>query len=125
MNIKIVKKIERPLLFRTELQAELHFDGATPNRTDIKKTLASALKVAEDTVAVRSVKTQFGKRSANFVANLYKTKEDLMKYELPIFLAKGQPKKSEASEIEKAISERAQKPSVSDTKTEAKKEEKK
>jgi len=92
MNIKIIKKIERPLLERTELQGEMHFDGATPKRTELQKSLAAALKAPEDAVAVRRIYTNFGTRSAKFTANIYKTKEDLLKNELAIFINKGKPR---------------------------------
>jgi len=102
MNIKVNKKIERPLLARTELQADVHFDGATPKRTDLQKSLAAALKVSEDAVAIRRIYTNFGARSAKFTANIYKTKEDLLKNELAIFINKGKPKeKKEAKKEEK------------------------
>ena len=92
MNIKVIKKIERPLLARTELQAEVHFDGATPKRSELQKALATALKISEDIVIVRRIYTNFGARSAKFTANIYPTKEELISNELPIFLNKGKPR---------------------------------
>ena len=101
MNIKVIKKIERPLLSRTELEAEVYFDGATPKRTDLLKSLAAALKVSEDTVIIRRIYTNFGARSAKFTANIYKTKEDLLKNELAIFINKGKPREKKKPEDKK------------------------
>ena len=101
MNIKVIKKIERPLLSRTELDAEVHFDGATPKRTELLKSLAAALKVSEDIVIIRRIYTNFGARSAKFTANIYKTKEDLLKNELAIFINKGKPREKKKPEDKK------------------------
>ncbi len=82
METKINSKKENKLLFRTEIEGELSFDKATPSYNELTKELSSKLKVEEDLVAVKNIKTSFGSSSAKFLANVYATKENKEKIEL-------------------------------------------
>ncbi|MCP3682272.1 MAG: 30S ribosomal protein S24e [bacterium] len=95
MQIKIIAKNEKPLLSRTEIEAELEFSAATPRRAELKKQLAEGLKVSPDLVVIRKTVQAFGNREAKLYANIYKTKEDVDKYESQVFLKRGESKKKE------------------------------
>ena len=81
MEVKLDKKTEKPLLSRTELEGVISFDASTPSRAEVRKKLADALKTDETLIAVKTIATSYGERSAKLSANIYKTKEDLEKFE--------------------------------------------
>jgi len=91
MNIKLIKEHEAPLLSRKRLNFEIDYSGSkTPSKDDVKKTVASLQKVKEELVAVRHVYPRFGKSQAKIIVHIYKTLQDLKKYE-----PKSKKKKSE------------------------------
>ena len=73
----IKKKEENKLLGRTEVEAEVTFEGATPSRLSLKQDLAKELKADESLVIVQKVETNFGENTINVFANVYKKSEDL------------------------------------------------
>lgn len=81
MEVKITGKKDDLFFNRTLISVEVdHRNEATPKRADIRKALAAALNAHADLVAIRVCKSQFGFK-AKCKAMLYKTKEDLQKYE--------------------------------------------
>jgi ribosomal protein S24E len=81
MDVKILAKKENLFFNRTHISAEVdHKNEATPKRADVRKALAVALNANSELLAVRQLKSQFGFK-AKCTAVLYKTKEDMQKYE--------------------------------------------
>ncbi len=82
MELKIEQKKEQPLLSRTMLTGMVGFsEKTTPSRADLRKQIASAMKVEEGLVAVPLIKNKFGERVAKFQAHVYKNPADLEKFE--------------------------------------------
>lgn len=77
MEINILEDNQKPLLSRREVLAEVSFDAQTPSRPEIRKALASKLKVNVELVIVTNIDTEFGYRKANVDAHVYKNKKDL------------------------------------------------
>jgi len=77
MEIEVISEKENPLLRRKELCFEVKHDqsGSTPVRLDVRKAIASALKVNVDLVFVRKVETKTGTRTAVGLANIYDSPE--------------------------------------------------
>ena len=71
MDIKILKEKETALLSRKRITTEIHFDGATPKKDQIKQGIADKLKCDVNNVEVRHVYTAFGERKAKAIANIY------------------------------------------------------
>ncbi len=64
MELKILEKIDNPLLKRTKIIAEvLHQGLPTPKRTEIRKLLAAQLGADENLVVVRQLDPTFGSKS--------------------------------------------------------------
>ncbi len=81
MDVKILAKKDNLFFNRTHISAEVdHRNEATPKRAAVRKALAVALNANSELLAVRQVKSQFGFK-AKCTAVLYKTKEDMQKYE--------------------------------------------
>lgn len=72
MEVVIVKKQEFPLLGRTDVEASVKFDAATPNRGNLEKAIADKLKVEAGLVVAEHVYSGFGQRSAVVIAHAYK-----------------------------------------------------
>jgi len=77
----ISSKTEQPLLSRTELSSVISFDAATPSRADVRKKLAEALNSQESLIAVTTIATDFGSKSARVTAHVYNSKEDMTRFE--------------------------------------------
>jgi small subunit ribosomal protein S24e len=80
-QLKILSKEEKPLLARTEIVAEAGFEKALPDRKEIRKDLAHALKVEEEQVVVAKIEPINGVRKAKIIARVYEKKEDIAKLE--------------------------------------------
>lgn len=81
MEIKILDKIENPLLNRTEIKAEvLHQGEPTPKRGDVRKLLAAQTGAEENVVVVRQLDSVFGVKS-KLIAMIYKDRAQLEKLE--------------------------------------------
>jgi len=77
MEVKIVSTKENPLLKRKEVgfRVEQGPKGKTPARLEVKKELAAKLKVKEEMVFVKKMRTLTGTNIAVGVANAYETVE--------------------------------------------------
>jgi ribosomal protein S24E len=81
MEAKITGKKEDLFFNRTEISAEILHQGVpTPRRAEAKKLLAEALGAHADLLVIRRCKSQFGFKALCDLM-LYKTKEDLEKFE--------------------------------------------
>ena len=77
MEIKIVSTKENPLLKRKEVDFTVEQDAPvqTPNRLDVKKALATKLKVNEELVFVKQMQTMTGTHTTVGNATAYETIE--------------------------------------------------
>jgi len=82
MAVKITQKDEKPMTGRTEVKGTISFqDKATPSNDTVAKDIASQLKVDEKLVVVKHIYTSFGSAEASVEALVYKTEEDLKRFE--------------------------------------------
>jgi ribosomal protein S24E len=77
MEVKIVSTKKNSLLKRKEVDfmVEQGPKGKTPERLEVKKALAAELKMNEDLVFIKKMKTMTGTNTAVGVANAYETVE--------------------------------------------------
>jgi len=77
MEVKIVSTKKNPLLKRKEVnfRVEQGLKGKTPIRFEVKKAIAAELKVNENLVFIKKMKTMTGTTTAVGVANAYETVE--------------------------------------------------
>jgi small subunit ribosomal protein S24e len=77
MEVKIVSTKENPLLKRREVgfSIEQGPKAKTPQRLEVKKALAAELKIDEELVFVKRMRTKTGTSIAVGVANAYETVE--------------------------------------------------
>ena len=73
MEVKIVSTKENPLLKRKEVDFRVEQDpkGKTPARLEVKKALADKLKINEELVYVKNMRTMTGTNIAVGTANAY------------------------------------------------------
>lgn len=77
MEIRIVSTKENPLLKRKEVDFRVEQDprGKTPARLEVKKALAAELKMKEEIVFIKKMRTLTGTRTLVGIANAYETVE--------------------------------------------------
>jgi small subunit ribosomal protein S24e len=77
MEIKIITSKQNPLLKRREVQFKIEHgtQTKTPARLEVKKALAAELKVGEELVFVKDMRTLTGTGTAVGHANAYETAE--------------------------------------------------
>ena len=88
MEIEIKKKEHKPLLKRTEVEAQITFHGATPTKKEVIAAVAKASGAKKEMVIVRQVKTVFGNQSAGVTALIYDDRAVLEKFERPSMIKK-------------------------------------
>ena len=73
MEVKIVSTKENPLLKRKEVNFRVAQDpkGKTPARLEVKKALADKLKINEELIFVKKMRTMTGTNIAVGIANAY------------------------------------------------------
>ncbi len=81
MKLTIEAKKENPLLQRTEVQARLLFEGATPKTMDVAAAVAKALSTDVPNVVVKKITTTFGKQQALAEAVAYQSLEARKRFE--------------------------------------------
>jgi|WetSurMetagenome_2_1015567.scaffolds.fasta_scaffold05109_12 ribosomal protein S24E len=103
MEVKIISKKENALLKRKEVQFQVeHTQGKTPERLDIKRSIASELQVSDKLVFVKRMKTLTGTNTAVGFANAYESAEQAKRIE-PAYIQKRnsppeKPKEEEAKQ---------------------------
>jgi ribosomal protein S24E len=77
MEVKIVSTKKNPLLKRKEVdfRVEQGPKGKTPQRLEVKKAIATELKINEDLVFIKKMQTMTGTNTTVGVANAYETVE--------------------------------------------------
>jgi small subunit ribosomal protein S24e len=103
MEVKIVSTKENPLLKRKEVdfRVEQGPKGKTPARLEVKKALAAELKMSEEVVFVKRMRTKTGTNTTVGVANAYETVEQAKFIEPEYIIKRNSPPeepKKEATE---------------------------
>ncbi|MCD6478106.1 MAG: hypothetical protein J7K87_03820 [Candidatus Aenigmarchaeota archaeon] len=76
MKIKIVKKIENPLLKRKELIGVIeHNSSSTPSKASVQAYIAKELKVMPKHVEVKRIISSIGASRSDLLAYLWKERE--------------------------------------------------
>ena len=77
MKVKIVSTKENPLLKRKEVDFRVEHGpkGKTPSRLDVKRALATELKINEEMIFVKRMRTMTGTNTTAGIANVYETME--------------------------------------------------
>ncbi|HLC88899.1 MAG TPA: hypothetical protein VJG49_02590 [Candidatus Nanoarchaeia archaeon] len=81
MKVEITSKHQNKLLNRTEVKGRLTFDQATPTNAQLTEALAKELKKDAALVIIKSIYTEYGKRSAEFFGLVYDSLEAKTKIE--------------------------------------------
>ena len=71
VQVNITSKKEEPLLSRTQINATLEFEKATPSYAETISLLATHLKTDEKLIAIRHIYNSFGAKKADVIAYLY------------------------------------------------------
>ena len=96
--MEIVKNFENKLLNRKQITAKLTVEGATLSRADAKANIAKALKVEEDLIIIKEIKSTFGSTEVVVEANVYDSKENLEKNARPHLIKRNNPASTDAEE---------------------------
>jgi small subunit ribosomal protein S24e len=93
MEVKIVSSKENPLLKRKEVQFKIEHgpQNRTPGRLDVKKALATKLKLGEELVFVKNMRTLTGTGTAMGHANAYETAEQAKLVEPKYIIKRNSP----------------------------------
>ncbi|MDI6888368.1 MAG: 30S ribosomal protein S24e [Methanocellales archaeon] len=134
MEIKVIEKKTNPLLKRQEIWFDVHHEGPTPAREDVKNKLAAMLNAEPTLVIIERMRSEYGRRRAHGYAKLYKSKKQLDSIERAYIIQRNAPKVEEAEkkvEVGKEgarpeeVKEKAEAPKEKAAKVEKPEEEKK
>ena len=102
MEVKIVSTKKNSLLKRKEVdfRVDQGLKGKTPTRLEVKKAIAAQLKMKEELVFIKKMKTMTGTNIAVGVANAYETLEQARFIE-PEYIRKRNSPPEEPKEEEK------------------------
>ncbi|GAB3677232.1 30S ribosomal protein S24e [Halopiger thermotolerans] len=73
MDVDIVSEEDNPMLHRTDVTFELTHDDATPERLQVRDSLAAKLNKNADEVVIRNLNTKFGMRKTVGEAKVYES----------------------------------------------------
>jgi ribosomal protein S24E len=104
MKITITSRENNPLLKRKEIAFEVNHEktGGTPARFEVRKELATMLKIDVNLVYLKKVTTKTGTRIAVGLANAYDTPEQAKIVEAKHILARNAPPKKPEEKKEEA-----------------------
>jgi small subunit ribosomal protein S24e len=71
MDVDIIDEDENPMLHRTDVTFEVVHEDATPERLQVRDSLAATLDKAAEEVVVRKLDTKFGMRKTVGRAKVY------------------------------------------------------
>ena len=94
MDVKDVKS-SKLLLPRKEVSVFVSFEGATPGRKQLRKSVADKVKAKEELVIVRHVYTKYGSKEAEVIAYVYDNEDALKALEYEKMMQKNSDKKPE------------------------------
>ena len=92
MDFKIIKKDKNTLHNREDITFTISNTGATPTRREVKDLIVAKTSSKADTIAIISIKSEFGKNNAKGTAHIYKSKEDLEQKEPKHIIKRNTPK---------------------------------
>jgi small subunit ribosomal protein S24e len=98
MELEILKEKETPLLSRKRITLEATYEGKTPSRIDLRKSVAGKIKSPEDLVIVRHIYTKFGQQKAKIIAHVYSDPKTLLQLEGEHMVGKQTGKKAKKAE---------------------------
>ena len=93
MELSIKTQKENKLLNRSEIEAQISYQNATPSMAEVKKAIASHSKSDESNVVVKYIKGGFGHTSAHVSAFVYADKKA---FDMSELIKKKPKKKAEA-----------------------------
>jgi small subunit ribosomal protein S24e len=73
MDVDIISEDENPMLHRTDVTFELSHEDATPERLQVRDSLAAKLNKNADEVVIRKLDTKFGMRTTVGQAKVYES----------------------------------------------------
>ncbi|QLK27403.1 30S ribosomal protein S24e [Natrinema zhouii] len=73
MDVDIISETENPMLHRTDVTFELSHEDATPERLQVRDSLAAKLNKDAGEVVIRKLDTKFGMRKTVGQAKVYDT----------------------------------------------------
>ena len=127
MEIEIKVKRENNLLERTEVDAVVSFDGATPQTQQVRELIVQKLGCNPDLMVIRQSDPKFGETKVSLLVHIYKTPDRMKKVEEAFVLKRNnlyeEPKKEEDKPKEEAAPK--EEPKAEEKKEEPKAEEKK
>ena len=91
--MEIIENFENKLLNRKQITAKEKVSGTTLSRKDAKSKIAKALKVEEDLIIVKEIKSHFGSLDVIITANVYDSKDSLEKNARPHLIKRNNPAK--------------------------------
>jgi small subunit ribosomal protein S24e len=102
MEIKIVSTKENPLLKRKEVtfRVEQDLKGKTPERLEVKKAIATKLKINEEMVFVKKMQTMTGTNTSVGNATAYETVEQAKLVEPEYIIKRNSPPEEPKEEEE-------------------------
>ncbi len=102
MEVRIVSTKENPLLKRKEVDFRVEHGpkGKTPSRLDVKKAIAAELKINDEMVFIKKMRTMTGTNSATGIANVYETKEQAIFIEPEYIRKRNSPPEKPKEEAE-------------------------
>ncbi|MFB6111606.1 MAG: 30S ribosomal protein S24e [Halobacteriaceae archaeon] len=101
MDIEILEEEPNSLLHRTDVRFRVSHDDATPDRLQIRDSLAAQLDRDSDEVVVRELETKFGMRKTVGHAKVYDTPADAAEIEQEYMLNRNKiAAEDEAAEAE-------------------------
>lgn len=103
MEVKIVSENENTLLKRKEVHFRVEHSqiGATPQRLEVRKALAAALKKDADLIFVKQLETKTGTHVALGIANVYDSVEQARFIEPEYIVKRNVPLEKPKEEEEK------------------------
>lgn len=100
MNINITNQKKIPLLSRVDIEADLTYSGATPDRNKIRKQLASKLGCKESLLIIKKIESaKYGFSQSTITAFQYMDEETLKKT-ASMYLKKRGPQSKEEDKPE-------------------------
>jgi small subunit ribosomal protein S24e len=100
MDVIITAKKDNPLLKRKEIQFRIEqgSKGKTPARLDVKRSLAFELKVSDNLVFIKRMKTKTGTNTTIGAANAYESAAQAKLIEPEYIIKRNNPPEKPAEE---------------------------
>lgn len=83
MQLKVIEEKANPLYNRKEVSAVMEFDSSTPSRKQVLAELLKKYGGSDDTVVIREVRQNFGRKEVLVKVMVYANAESAKKSEHP------------------------------------------